>query len=69
MRRNEKITALYERLSRDDDQQNDSNSIVYSTTQFDCCEAELPSASCGRLDITPDDIDVSDTATFVWAIR
>ena len=28
MRRNEKITALYERLSRDDDQQGDSNSIV-----------------------------------------
>lgn len=27
MRRNEKITALYERLSRDDDQQGESNSI------------------------------------------
>ena len=28
MRRNEKITALYERLSRDDDQQGESNSIL-----------------------------------------
>ena len=27
MRRNEKITALYERLSRDDDLQGESNSI------------------------------------------
>ena len=27
MRRNERITALYERLSRDDDQQGESNSI------------------------------------------
>ena len=27
MKRNEKITALYERLSRDDDQQGESNSI------------------------------------------
>lgn len=27
MRRNEKITSLYERLSRDDDQQGESNSI------------------------------------------
>ena len=27
MRKNEKITALYERLSRDDDQQGESNSI------------------------------------------
>ena len=28
MQKNERITALYERLSRDDEQQGESNSIV-----------------------------------------
>ena len=35
MRKNEKITALYERLSRDDDLQGESNSI---SNQDEICQ-------------------------------
>lgn len=40
MRRNEKITALYERLSRDDDLQGESNSI---SNQRSCWRTTPPS--------------------------
>lgn len=42
---------------------------IYSNTRFDCCEeamAPMMKASC--IDIDPEDIDVSDTATFIWEI-
>jgi uncharacterized protein YggE len=42
---------------------------LYSSTQYemaDCCLAEAPSAS---IDMEPDDIDVSDTVTFVWELQ
>ena len=47
MRRNEKITALYERLSRDDDLQGESNSI--SNQELICRGWFLPSNTydCG----------------------
>lgn len=42
---------------------------VYSRTRFDCCEeAMAPMMAAKAIDIDPDDIDVSDTATFVWEI-
>lgn len=42
---------------------------IYSHTRFDCCEeAMAPMAAAKTIDINPDDIDVSDTATFVWEI-
>ena len=43
---------------------------VYSRTRFDCCEeAMAPMMAAKAIDIDPDDIDVSDTATFVWEIK
>lgn len=43
---------------------------IYSHTRFDCCEeAMAPMMAAKAIDIDPDDIDVSDTATFVWEIR
>ena len=42
----EKITALYERLSRDDEQIGDSNSIV---NQKICSKATLPSMDLPKL--------------------
>ena len=42
---------------------------IYSHTRFECCEeamAPMMRASC--IDIDPEDIDVSDTATFIWEI-
>jgi len=43
---------------------------IYSNTRFDCCEAAMPMMAAGSpIDIEPDDIDVSDTATFVWEIK
>lgn len=42
---------------------------IYSHTRFDCCEeAMAPMMKAKAIDIDPDDIDVSDTATFVWEI-
>ena len=42
---------------------------IYSHTRFDCCEeAMAPMMAAKAIDIDPDDIDVSDTATFVWEI-
>lgn len=42
---------------------------IYSHTRFDCCEeAMAPMMAAKTIDIDPDDIDVSDTATFVWEI-
>ena len=29
----------------------------------------MPMIGCKSIDIEPDDIDVSDTATFVWEIK
>ena len=42
---------------------------IYSHTRFDCCEeAMAPMMAAKAIDIDPEDIDVSDTATFVWEI-
>lgn len=42
---------------------------IYSHTRYDCCEDSMPMIGCKSIDIEPDDIDVSDTATFVWEIK
>lgn len=45
---------------------------VYSNTRYDMeeeCLAAPMMAKCAEIDIEPDDIDVSDTATFVWEIK
>lgn len=43
---------------------------IYSHTRYDCCEeAMAPLAVGATIDIAPEDIDVSDTATFVWKIK
>lgn len=41
---------------------------IYSNTRYDCCEDTMP-LMAKSIDIDPDDIDVSDTATFVWEIK
>ena len=41
---------------------------IYSRTRYDCCEDSMP-LMAKSIDIDPDDIDVSDTATFVWEIK
>lgn len=41
---------------------------IYSHTHYDCCEDAMP-LMAKSIDIDPDDIDVSDTATFVWEIK
>jgi len=43
---------------------------IYSKTRYDMDEDCMPMISMSKLiDIEPDDIDVSDTATFVWEIH
>ncbi|MCD7919773.1 MAG: SIMPL domain-containing protein [Clostridiales bacterium] len=43
---------------------------IYSNTQYRVAEECLPCAASARgIDIEPDDIDVSDTVTFVWEIE
>ena len=45
---------------------------VYSNTRYDMeeeCLAAPMMAKCAEIDMEPDDIDVSDTATFVWEIK
>lgn len=43
---------------------------IYSHTRYDCCEEALaPMAVGASIDIDPEDIDVNDTATFVWEIK
>ena len=42
---------------------------IYSNTRYNCCEDAMPMVACKTIDIEPDDIDVSDTATFVWEIK
>lgn len=43
---------------------------IYSHTKYDYCEDALMALSVGApIEMEPDDIDVSDTATFVWEIR
>ena len=43
---------------------------IYSKTRYDMDEDCMPMVSMSKLiDIEPDDIDVSDTATFVWEIH
>ena len=42
---------------------------IYSHTRFDCCDdAMAPAGKATPIDIDPEDIDVSDSATFVWEI-
>lgn len=41
---------------------------IYSHTRYDCCEDAMP-LMAKSIDIDPDDIYVSDTATFVWEIK
>lgn len=41
----------------------------YSPTHYDCCEDAMPLMARARaIDMDPDDIDIRDTATFVWEI-
>lgn len=44
---------------------------LYSRTDYDCddCFCALSEPMAKAVEITPDDIDVSDSATFVWKIR
>lgn len=43
---------------------------VYSHTRYDCCEEALAIPTfMAPVEIEPEDIKVSDTATFVWEIR
>lgn len=42
---------------------------IYSRTRLECCEEPAPMIDAAPIDIDPDDIDVSDTATFVWEIK
>ena len=43
---------------------------IYSHTKYDYCEDALMAPPVGApIEMEPDDIDVSDTATFVWEIR
>ena len=45
---------------------------IYSDTRYDMednCLAAPMMAKCAEIDIEPDDIDVSDTVTFVWEIK
>ena len=44
---------------------------IYSDTRYDMEDSCLaaPMAKCAEIDIEPDDIDVSDTVTFVWEIK
>ena len=37
---------------------------IYSHTRLDCCEETL--AANASIDIDPEDVDLCDTATFVW---
>ena len=42
---------------------------LYSPTQYEMADRCLADAPCGSsIDIEPDDIDVSDTVTFIWEI-
>ncbi|NLY08405.1 MAG: SIMPL domain-containing protein, partial [Tissierellia bacterium] len=44
---------------------------IYSRTDYRIEEelAALPMAKISQIEIDPEDIDVSDTATFVWEIK
>lgn len=43
---------------------------IYSHTRYNCSEEAIGLMVAGAaVDITPEDIDVSDTATFVWEIK
>lgn len=42
---------------------------LYSPTRFNLEEQSMPMAKLSAPDIEPDDIDVSDTVTFVWEIK
>lgn len=43
---------------------------IYSDTRYECCDKLMAPMTAGTaIDITPEDIDISDTATFVWEIR
>lgn len=40
---------------------------ICSNTRYDCCDGAMTIGAA--IDIDPEDIDVSDTATFVWEIK
>ncbi len=45
---------------------------IYSDTRYDLddkCLAPQIASKCSSIDIEPDDIDITDTATFVWEIK
>ena len=43
---------------------------IFSHTRYECCEeACAPIMAGAPIDIDPEDIDVSDSATFVWEIK
>lgn len=42
---------------------------IYSHTRYDCCEEMLAAPTARAIEIEPEDIQTSDTATFVWEIN
>lgn len=43
---------------------------IYSHSNYECCQESMPNMYRAKLiDIEPEDIDVSDTVTFVWKIN
>ncbi len=42
---------------------------IYSHTRYNCCDEICSMVEPMAININPDDIDVSDTATFVWEIK
>lgn len=41
---------------------------IYSDTRYDCCDRDVMPMTAS-IDIEPDDIDLTDAATFVWEIE
>lgn len=43
---------------------------IYSHTSYNCCEDAMPMMRCApTMEFDPEDIDISDTVTFVWEIK
>ena len=71
------ITALYERLSRDDDLQGDSNSIVNQKSYLssyardngfsNCCHTRMMATAAATLN-APDGSNSSPTLMQVWSV-
>lgn len=42
---------------------------IFSHTRYDCCDEMLAAPTARAIEIEPEDIQASDTATFVWEIN